>query len=78
MTLHELLNYIRPTQRIHIRTYGWGEDYVVLVKDKPYNEVTLVEAFDYMQSEVTEIEAIDNVLFITFDDEDEDYDEEEY
>ena len=71
MKLHELLDYIRPTQTIRVVTYGWGEDYLTLVEDKLYNEVTLIDAYEYMLDEVMELEAIDGVLVIVLADDDE-------
>lgn len=63
MKLHELLDYIRPTQTITVR---YGEGYNV-IDEKPYNKITLIEAYDYMQDEVMEIEAIEDVLMIVLD-----------
>ena len=71
MKLHELLDYIRPNQLIKVVVKYDGEN-ILLIDEKPYNKITLIEGFDYMQDEVMEIEAIEDVLMITLDDE-EDY-----
>ena len=68
MKLHELLDYIRPTQPIKVVVQYDGEN-ILLIDEKPYNHITLIEAFDYMQDEVMEIEAIEDVLMITLDEE---------
>lgn len=69
MKLHELLDYIRPTQTITVR-YGEGCN---VIDEKPYNKITLIEAYDYMHDEVIELgTTIDGVLVVTID-EGEDY-----
>ena len=70
MKLHELLNYIRPTQPIRVVVPGWDEDYITVIEETPYNEITLMKAYNFMQGEVTGIDAVDSVLEITLTDED--------
>ena len=74
MKLHELLDYINPTQRIQVTYDAWGDQHTMF--SGVYKEITLMEAYDYMQEEVIGLEAIDGTLVVQLDDTD--TDEEEY
>ena len=68
MKLHELLDYIKPTQRIQVTYDAWGDQHTMF--SGVYREITLMEAYDYMQEEVIGLEAMDNVLIVQLDDTD--------
>ena len=66
MKLHELLDYIRPTQTITVTYDAWGDQHTMF--SGVYKEITLMEAYDYMQEEVIGLEAIDGTLIVQLDD----------